>query len=83
MVVMRAVMLRFALKFLLISFIKRPSFVTSYSVCYSFDGKEVNVNAALQNVKTVRFNPASLFELLLLLSSDIEVFPGPTPSEIP
>ena len=37
----------------------------------------------LLNVKTVSFNPASLFELLLLLSGDIEACPGPTPREIP
>ena len=92
MVAMRAVMLHFALKLLLISFIKRPSFVTSNSVCYSFHSEEVNDNAAtiiyeslyvLQNVKTVSFNPASLFELLVLLSGDIEVCPGPMPREIP
>ena len=37
----------------------------------------------LQNVKSVSFNPASLFELLLLLSGDTEVCPGSTPREIP
>ena len=83
---MRVVMLRFALKLLLIFFIKRPSFVTSNSVCYSFHGKEINDNAAtliyeslyaLQKVKTVSFNPASL------LSGNTEICPGPTPREIP
>ena len=74
-------------------FIKRPSFVTSYSGCYSFHHEEINDNAAtfiyeslhiLQKVKTVkRFKPASLFELFLLLSGDIEIFPGRTPREIP
>ena len=37
----------------------------------------------LQKVKTVSFKPASLFEILLLLSGDIEICPGPTPREIP
>ena len=37
----------------------------------------------LQNAKTVSFNPGSLFELLLLLSGDIEVCSGPTTREIP
>ena len=71
---MRVVIIRFALKLILIFFIKRPSFVTSNSLSYSFHGEEVNDNAAafiyeslcvLQNVNTVSFNPASLFELLL------------------
>ena len=92
MVVMREVMLRFALKLLLIFFIKRPSFVTNNSVCYCFHSEEVNDNAGtfiyesfcvFVNVKPVSFNPASLFKLLLLPSGDIEVCPGPTPREIP
>ena len=59
---MRAVMFCSVLILLLIFFIKRPSFVTSNSVFYSFQGKELNYNAAtfiyeslylLQNVKTL------------------------------
>ena len=89
MAVMRAVMLLFSLKLILIFFIKRPSFKTSNSVCYSFHSEEVNDKTAtfiyesmyvLQNVKTV--SSASLFEHLLLLSGDIEVCPEPT-REIP
>ena len=65
--------------------------MTSNSVCYSFNVEEVNGNAVtfiyeslfvLQNVKT-NFNPASLFELLQLISGDIEICLGPTPREIP
>lgn len=60
--------------------------------CYSFHSEEINDNPAtfiyeslhvLQSVKTVSFNLASLFELLLLLSGDIEVYPGPKPRDIP
>ena len=46
MIAMRVAMLRFALKLLLIFFIKGSSFVASNSVCYSFHGEEVNDNAA-------------------------------------
>ena len=62
------------------------------SICYSFYGQKVNDSAAtfiyeslhvLQSVKTVSFNLASLFELLLLQSGDIEVYPGPKPRDIP
>ena len=69
-VAMRVVMLHFVLKLLLIFLIKRPSSVKSSSVFYSFQGKEVNYNAAtfiyeslyvLQNVKTVSLNPSLLF----------------------
>ena len=69
-VAMRAVMFRSVLILLLIFFIKRPSFVTSDSVFYSFQGKELNYNAAtfiyeslylLQNVKTPNLNPSLLF----------------------
>ena len=92
MVAMRVVMLHFVLKLLLIFFIKRLFFVTSNSVCYSLHGEEINENAptfiyeslyVLQKVKTISFKPTSLFELVLLLSGDIEICPGPTPREIP
>ena len=62
------------------------------SICYSFYGQKVNDSAAtfiyeslhvLQSVKTVSFKLASLFELLLPLSGDIEVCPGPTRRDIP
>ena len=84
-------MLRFPWKLLLIFFIKRPYFVRSNSVCYSFHGEEINDNAAtfiyeplyaLQKVKAVSFKPSSLFELLLLISGDIKICPGPSPREI-
>ena len=84
MVAMWTVMLRFALKLLLICFIKTPSFVTNNSVCYSFHGEEINDNAAtfiyessyvLRKLKTVSFNPASLFEFLLLLSGNFVLEP--------
>ena len=87
---MQVVMLHFALKLLLIFSIKRPSFVTSNKVCYSFHGEGVNNNTAtfiyesffITECKTVNFNPVSLFELLLLLTRNVEIFPGPTPREI-
>ena len=46
MVAIATIMLRFALKLLLVLFIKRRSFVTSNSVCYSFHDEEINENAA-------------------------------------
>ena len=46
MVLMWRVMLRFVLKLLLIFFIKRQFFVTSNSVCYSFQDEDINDNAA-------------------------------------
>ena len=66
--------------------------MTSNSVYYSFNDEEINDNGAtfiyeslyiLQKVKIVSFNPTSLFELLLLLSGDIEICSGPTSREIP
>ena len=66
-------------------FYKKTFFLTSNSFCYNFHGDKVNGNAAtfsyeslyvLLNAKTVSFNPASSFDLLLLLSGDIEVCPG-------
>ena len=84
-------MLRVLWKLLLLFFIKRPYFVWSNSVCYSFHGEEINDNAAtfiyeplyvLRKVKAVSFKPVSLFELWLLISGDIKICPGPSPREI-
>ena len=64
--------------------------MTSNKVCHSFHGEGVNSNTAtfiyeslfIIECKTVNFNPVSLFELLLLLTRNVEIFPGPTPREI-
>lgn len=79
-------MLRIVLCILSILFVKKPSFTTCSSVCYSVYGEsdlEIEsgyINETLfviQREKTLKFHSNAILHILLLLSGDIETCPGP------
>ena len=79
-------MLRLALALVFIFAVKKPSFATASSCCYSFHG-EVSVDEVngficesvyvYQRNHVVKFRPKLAIQILLLLCGDIELCPGP------
>ena len=80
------VMLKIALKLLIIFWLKKPAFSSPSSVCYSFYGEEaIDLSQTyvcqslwcFQQMNGVQVGRKVDLQLLLLLSGDIEVCPGP------
>ena len=86
-------MLRHCLFILLIFMVKKSSFMKVNSSCYSFKGEEVkdvsatfiyeSLYCGIHEKKAVRYQSQLAIQMLLLLSGDVEVYPGPTDRFIP
>ena len=83
---MGSVMLRIALKLLIILWLKKPGFTTASSVCYVFHGEEaIDPNQTLvyqslwcyQQIYDAQVGRKVDLQLLLILSGDVELCPGP------
>lgn len=79
------VMLRLALKLLLVFLIRKPSLVSASSSCYSFYGEEVKDLTSTYTYESIYFyrdgiigniRPKVALQILLLLSGDIKQCPG-------
>ena len=84
--VMAPVMVKIALKLLIIFWLKKKIFCSANSVCYSFYGEEaVDLNQTLvchllwcyQQINSIHVGKKLDLQLSLLLSGDIELCPGP------
>ena len=82
------VALEFALVILIFSSLKKQSFASSNSICYSFTGEEAKdicnarIISSLWTYKqekgiTIRRNSHSGLNILLILAGDVELCPGP------